>query len=110
MLQRCWERTPETIGHPHGHSLLLRKVGAFAGDAVVPSEAPVTSALGRTPASGSQVGGGEDLGGFNLDTGKTLITFFFFWRIKGQEYSCDSLPSFDRYMIIGWFHVCKGQR
>lgn len=78
MLQRHWERTCKTEGHAHGHSLLLCKVGALARDAVIPSEGPVTSPLGRTPTSESQVGGGEDLGGFNLNAGKTLITFFFF--------------------------------
>lgn len=75
-------------------------------------EESVTRPLGSSPASGGWDvrGGGTSWVVFKLGPGKTLITFFFFCCIKGKEYSSDSLPSFDRCMIIGWFYVYKGQR
>ena len=46
---------------------------------------------------------------FNLGTGKTLITFFFFLMHKRQRIVIWFSPSFDRYMVIGWFYVYRGQ-
>lgn len=36
-------------------------------------------------------------------------TFSFPQGIKGRERGSDLPPSLDRYMIIGWFYVYKGQ-